>query len=88
MYTYVRTCLLKHMCVMPTLCMYLSAVDRLEILEYVKLILSTIATALRGNPANAKHFQENVSCIFLIPIIIYLLYAYSLLMNSYNLHII
>ena len=65
--------------------MYLSTVDRLEILEYVKLILSTIATALRGNPANAKHFQENVSYIFLIPIFIYLLYV--LLLNSYNLHI-
>ena len=41
--------------------MFCCLVDRLEILEYVKLILLTIATALRGNPANVKHFQENVS---------------------------
>ena len=64
-YAHVYSC----MCVCcPLLSSSLSAVDRLEILEYVKLILSTIATALRGNPANAKHFQENVRFIFLIPI--------------------
>ena len=38
-----------------------TAVDRREILEYVKLILSTIANALQENPANTKLFQESVS---------------------------
>ena len=40
-----------------------STVDRREILDYVKLILSTIASALQENPANTKLFQESVSRI-------------------------
>ena len=83
MYVRVHMYILVYSCTCvccPLSSSYLSAVDRLEILEYVKLILSTIATALRGNPANAKHFQENVSCIFLIPVFNLLIYC----MHIYN----